>query len=234
VSTFEGRVEAKDVKTENVFSLFGNVFEKSLSGDVKKINARIKGKGKDVAEILKSLSGKISLDIQSGMMDQEKLKHGVHKLFGSGPGSLPLKDSTRSSFKKLSGDFIPKGEIFETENFIFETDNRRTSIVGTFDLQKNKMDTVVGVAPLAKLDRFLTKIPLVGKILTAGDEKSLLKTYYKVKGNFDDPEISAIPFTSLGKKVMGIFQGFLQTPVEILESLPKIESSPVPSKEKSK
>jgi hypothetical protein len=158
----------------------------------------------------------------------------VHKLFGSGPGSLPLKDSTRSSFKQLSGDFIPKGGIFETENFIFETDNRRTSIVGTFDLQKNMMDTVVGVAPLAKLDRFLTKIPLFGKILTAGDEKSLLKTYYKVKGNFDDPEISAIPFTSLGKKVMGIFQGFLQTPVEILESLPKIESSPVPSKEKSK
>ena len=234
VSTFEGRVEAKDVKTENVFSLFGNVFEKSLSGNVKKFNARIKGKGKDGAEILKSLSGKISLDIQSGMMDQEKLKHGVHKLFGSGPGSLPLKDSTRSSFKQLSGDFIPKGGIFKTENFIFETDNRRTSIVGTFDLQKNKMDTVVGVAPLAKLDRFLTKIPLFGKILTAGDEKSLLKTYYKVKGDFDDPEISAIPFTSLGKKVMGIFQGFLQTPVEILESLPKIESSPVPSKEKSK
>ena len=234
VSTFEGRVEAKDVKTENVFSLFGNVFEKSLSGNVKKFNARIKGKGKDGAEILKSLSGKISLDIQSGMMDQEKLKHGVHKLFGSSPGSLPLKDSNRSSFKQLSGDFIPKGGIFETENFIFETDNRRTSIVGTFDLQKNKMDTVVGVAPLAKLDRFLTKIPLFGKILTAGDEKSLLKTYYKVKGNFDDPEISAIPFTSLGKKVMGIFQGFLETPVEILESLPKFESSPVPSKEKSK
>ena len=234
VSTFEGRVEAKDVKTENVFSLFGNVFEKSLSGNVKKFNARIKGKGKDGAEILKSLSGKISLDIQSGMMDQEKLKHGVHKLFRSGRGSLPLKDSTRSSFKQLSGDFIPKGGIFKTENFIFETDNRRTSIVGTFDLQKNKMDTVVGVAPLAKLDRFLTKIPLFGKILTAGDEKSLLKTYYKVKGDFDDPEISAIPFTSLGKKVMGIFQGFLETPVEILESLPKFESSPVPSKEKSK
>jgi len=233
VSTFEGRVEAKDVKTENVFSLFGNVFEKSLSGNVKKFDARVKGKGKDAAEILKSMSGEISLDIRSGMMDQEKLKHGVHKLFGSGPGPLPLKESTQSSFKKLSGDFIPKDGVFETENFIFETDDRRTSIVGTFDLKKNQMDTVVGVAPLAKLDRFLTKIPLFGKILTAGDEKSFLKTYYKVKGDFDDPEISPIPFTSLGKKVMGIFQGFLQTPVEILESLPKIESSPVPSKEKS-
>jgi uncharacterized protein involved in outer membrane biogenesis len=234
VSTFEGRVEAKGVKTENVFSLFGNVFDKSLSGDVKKFNASIKGKGKDGSEILKSLSGKISLDIRSGLMDKEKLMHGVHKLFGSGPGALPLKDSTRSSFKQLSGDFIPKGGIFDTENFIFETDNRRTSIVGTFDLKNNHIDTVVGVAPLAKLDRFLKKIPLLGKILTAGDEKSLLKTYYNVKGDFEDPKISAIPFTSLGKKVMGIFQGFLQTPIEILESLPKIKSSPAPSTEQSK
>jgi hypothetical protein len=180
------------------------------------------------------MSGKISLDIRTGMMDQEKLKHGVHKLFGSGPGSLSLTDSTRSSFKQLSGDFIPKDGIFETENFIFETDNRRTSIVGNFDLKKNQMDTVVGIAPLAKLDRFLTKIPLFGKILTAGDEKSFLKTYYKVKGDFDDPEISPIPFTSLGKKVMGIFQGILQTPVEILESLPTIEAPPASPAEQSK
>ncbi len=234
VSTFKGRVEAKDVKTENVFSLFGNVFEKSLSGDVKSFNTSIKGKGKDRSEILKSLSGKISLDIRSGMMDQEKLKHGVHKLFGSGPDSLPLKDSTRSSFKQLSGDFIPKDGIFETENFIFETDNRRTSIVGTFDLKKNQMDTVVGVAPLAGLDRFLTKIPLVGGIITGGDEKSLLKTYYNVKGDFDDPEITLIPFTSLGKKVMGIFQGVLQAPGEILDALPAIKTPFASSTEQSK
>jgi len=233
VSTFEGRVEAKNVKTENVFSLFGNVFEKSLSGDVKKFSARIKGKGKDGAEILKSLSGEISLDIQSGMMDQEKLKYGINKLFGSGPGSLPLKKSTVSSFKQLSGDFIPKDGIFETANFIFETDNRRTSIVGTFDLKKNQMDTVVGVAPLAGLDRFLTKIPLVGKIITGGDEKSLLKTYYNVKGDFDDPEVTLIPFTSLGKKVIGIFQGILQAPGELLDALPKIKA-PSSSTEQSK
>ena len=69
---------------------------------------------------------------------------------------------------------------------------------------------------MAQLDRFLAKIPLVGKIITGGDEKSLVKTYYVVKGNFNDPDISAIPFTSLGKKVMGIFQGILQTPQDIL------------------
>jgi len=230
VSTFEGRVKVKYVKSKNVFSIFGDVFKNSLSGDVKKINIKLNGKGKDWSEIFKSLYGKISLDIKSGMIDRKRLKRGVDKLFGSLPtGSLPSKKDNRSPFKQISGDFISRNGIFKTENLIFETKDRRTSIVGNFDLGKNQMDTVVGVAPLAKLDRFLTKIPLVGKILTAGDEKSLVKTYYTAKGNFDTPKILPIPFTSLGKKVMGIFQGVLQAPIEILESIPNIENPPVPS-----
>ena len=229
VSTFEGRIKVKYVKTKNVFSIFGDVFKNSLSGDVKKINIKLNGKGKDWSEIFKSLYGKISLDIKSGMIDRKRLKRGIDKLFGSLPtDSLPLKKDNPTSFRQISGDFVSRNGIFKTENLIFETKDRRTSIVGNFDLGKNQMDTVVGVAPLAKLDRFLTKIPLVGKILTAGDEKSLLKNYYTVKGNFDTPEILPIPFTSLGKKVIGIFQGILQAPVEILESLPAIEP-PVPS-----
>tara|TARA_A100001037_G_scaffold301112_1_gene329910 strand:- start:453 stop:2258 length:1806 start_codon:yes stop_codon:yes gene_type:complete len=228
VSIFEGDVEAKDVKTENVFSLFGDVFKNSLSGDVKRFNAKLKGKGKDLKEITRDLSGNISLDIESGMIDKEKLKQGVHELFGSSPGLLPSKEDNLSSFKHLSGDFFPTNGVFETENFIFETNERRTSIVGTFDLTQNQVDAIAGIAPLPKLDQFLTQIPLFGKILTAGDEKSLLKTYYSVKGDFDDPEISPIPFTSLGKKVMGIFQGILETPVEILESLP-IEAPSTPT-----
>ena len=229
VSTFEGRLKVNYVKTKNVFSLFGDVFKNSLSGDVKKINVKLNGKGKDWSEISKSLYGKISLDLRFGMVDRKRLKRGVDKLFGSLPtGSLPSKKNNPTSFRQISGDFISKNGIFETENFIFETKARRTSIVGAFDLGANQMDTVVGVAPLAKLDRFLTKIPLVGKILTAGDEKSLLKNYYTVKGNFETPEILPIPFTSLGKKVMGIFQAVLQAPVEILESLPAIKP-PAPS-----
>ena len=77
------------------------------------------------------------------------------------------------------------------------------------------MDVVMGVAPLAQLDKFLTKIPIFGKIITGGDEKSLVKAYYTVKGPFASPETTSIPFTSLGKKVMGIFQGFLQAPQDI-------------------
>jgi hypothetical protein len=231
VGYFEGSVQAQDMETSNLFSFFGDVFGDSLSGNVKKVNVNIKASGKDWDEIFKSLSGNIALDIQSGKINQERLKRGVRRLFSSIPQSIHLKEDEFSPFRQISGDFVSEGGVLKTENFVFETKNRRTSIVGSFDLINDQIDTVVGVAPMAQLDRFLTKIPIVGKIITGGDEKSLLKTYYTVKGDFNDPEISAIPFTSLGKKVVGIFQGIFQTPQDILAPITDnlIDATPSPS-----
>ena len=230
VGHFEGSVQARDMETKNLFSFFGNIFENSLSGDVKTVDARLKGSGKDWKEIFRSLSGNLFLDIQSGNINLEKLKRGVRRLFSSIPQPNPLKKDAASSFKHISGDFVAKDGIFKTQNFVIETENRRTSIVGTFDLVNNQMDTVVGIAPLAGLDRFLTQIPVVGKIITGGDEKSILKAYYTVKGDFNNPEITLTPFTSLGKRVMGIFQAILQAPQELLapitDNLPKATQLP--------
>ena len=230
VGHFEGSVQARDMETKNLFSFFGNIFENSLSGDVKTVDARLKGSGKDWKEIFRSLSGNLSLDIQSGNINLEKLKRGVRRLFSSIPQPNPLKKDAASSFKQISGDFVAKDGIFKTQNFVIETENQRTSIVGTFDLVNNQMDTVVGIAPLAGLDRFLTQIPVVGKIITGGDEKSILKTYYTIKGDFNNPEITLTPFTSLGKRVMGIFQAILQAPQELLapitDNLPKATQLP--------
>ena len=98
---------------------------------------------------------------------------------------MPVEDMSKieidpgfSNYVDISGDFAHIGGIAETENFIYETDQRKSFIVGKFDLNHREMDTVVGVAPMPGLDKFLTQIPLVGKILTAGDEGSLIKTYY--------------------------------------------------------
>ncbi|MBT5376990.1 MAG: hypothetical protein HOL15_09270, partial [Nitrospinaceae bacterium] len=139
--------------------------------------------------------------------------------FNAPPESIDLEKDVLAPFKQISGDFVAQDGVFETQNFVVETESRRTSIVGTFDLAKSQVDTVVGVAPLAGLDRFLTKIPVVGAIITGGDEKSILKSYYTVKGDLNDPDITLTPFTSLGKRVIGIFQGILLAPQEILRPI---------------
>ncbi|MZH41491.1 MAG: AsmA family protein [Nitrospinae bacterium] len=230
VGHFEGNVQAREMETKNLFGFFGDLFGDSLSGNVKMIDARMSGSGKDWREISQSLSGNISLNIQSGKINTARLKKGVHRLFSSIPQPESLEEDEASPYRQISGDFSCKEGVFETENFVIETENRRTSVVGNFDLVNDQMDTVVGVAPMAQLDRFLTKIPLVGKIITGGDEKSLVKSYYTVKGDFNDPDVSAIPFTSLGKKLMGIFQGIFQTPQDILSPITdNLKTAPPPT-----
>jgi hypothetical protein len=217
---FKGLIQADDIPAAEFFDLFGDTFQNGMTGQLKTLDIRVKGHGKGMKEIGKSLMVKSSFDFQSGQIDHGKLKAGALKLFGFKEADAEqredaLKDKF-SPYEQIAGNFRLIDGLVKTENFIYEDDKRRSSLVGTFDLNKYEMDTVLGVAPMAALDKFLTKIPVLGKILTGGDEESLVKTYFSVKGKFDKPEMRSIPFTSLTKKVVGIFQGILQTPEFIL------------------
>lgn len=217
---FKGLIQAEKIPAQEFFSLFGDTFQNGLTGQLKSLDIRVKGQGNELKEIGESLIVKTSFDFGSGQIDHGRLKTGALRLFGFGEeGDEPEEKTLEESFspyKQIAGKFSLAKGIATTENFIYEDKKRRSSLVGTFDLNQYEMDTVLGVAPLAALDKFLTKIPVFGKILTSGDEESLVKTYFTVKGKFDNPEITAIPFTSLTKKVVGIFQGFWQTPKYIL------------------
>jgi hypothetical protein len=217
---FKGLIQAEKIPAEEFFALFGETFQNGLTGQLKTLDIRVKGEGNELKEIGKSLIVKTSFDFRSGQIDHGRLKTGALKLFGFQDEIAETEEKTLeesfSPYEQIAGKFSLVNSIATTENFIYEDNKRRSSLVGTFDLEKNEMDTVLGVAPLAALDKILTKIPVFGKILTGGDEESLVKTYFTVKGKFDDPEMTAIPFTSLTKKVVGIFQGFLQTPEYIL------------------
>jgi len=220
---FKGLIQAEKIPAEEFFSLFGDTFQNGLTGQLKALDIRVKGQGNGLREIGKSLVVKTSFDFGSGQIDHGRLKNGALRLFGFqeevGDSDEKILEESFSPYEQIAGKFSLVKGIATTENFIYEDKQRRSSLVGTFDLNKYEMDTVLGVAPLAALDKILTKIPVFGKILTGGDEESLVKTYFTLKGKFDKPELKAIPFTSLTKKVVGIFQGFWQTPKYILDPL---------------
>jgi hypothetical protein len=224
---FKGLIQAEKIPAQDFFSLFGDTFQNGLTGQLKTLDIRVKGQGNELKKIGKSLVVKTSFDFGSGQIDHGRLKTGALQLFGFEEEVAEAEEKSSeesfSPYEQIAGKFSLAKGIATTENFIYEDKKRRSSLVGTFDLNKNEMDTVLGVAPLAALDKILTKIPVFGKIITGGDEESLVKTYFTVKGKFDNPKLKAIPFTSLTKKVVGIFQGFLQTPKYILN--PKSEET---------
>ena len=92
------------------------------------------------------------------------------------------------------------------------------SLVGSFDLNASRMDTVVGVAPFRRVGRVIEKIPIIGHIVTGGKEGSLITTYYKVEGPFSDPKVEAVPFKSVSGKVMSTLEAIVTAPSDLFSS----------------
>lgn len=212
---FKTSVAAWEISAEGFGDIFGDVFYKAISGKMRKFRAEAQGQGKTWKEIALTLNGKVSLRLENGTVHTGRLLNGMQKLFGLPANPQVAADRLREPdklYQEITGDFVVIGGRAHTENFIYDDVQKKISLVGQFDLGNNTMDIVVGVAPLRGLDKFLTQIPLVGGIITGGEEESLVKNYYTVTGPFEDPKTTPVPLTSLGKKVVGIFQGIVQAP----------------------
>src|SRR4030042_4151462 len=95
----------------------------------------------------------------------------------------------------------------------------KITLIGKVDLGKNQSDAIIGVHPLVTVDTVLSKIPIVGYILT-GKEKAFLSYVYEVKGDLDDPTIEAIPIKGLGEGFWGIIRRLLETPLRPFQKAP--------------
>ncbi len=224
VLEFESYLLVKNARAENFFRQFGEGFDGALSGKMNTLELILSGRGENWVDVKKSLVGKFSLDIDSGVLRSSRLKQGFARLLArekkDRDPKVEVDEEEARSFREVVGDFSIRQGVAQTRNFQYRQSAKSASLVGWFDLNRNSMDAVVGVTPLPGLDKFLVKIPLVGKIITAGEEESLVRAYYSVRGKFSKPEVNAIPFTSLERKLKGTFQGILQTPQEIL-TLPR-------------
>lgn len=213
--TFKTSVAAWEISAEGFGDIFGDVFYKGVSGEMRKFLAEVQGRGKTWKEIALTLNGKVSLRLENGTVHTGRLLNGIQKLFGLSTDPQVVANRLLKPdkfYKEIAGDFVLVGGRAHTQNFVYDEAQKKVSLVGQFDLGNNTMDIVVGVAPMRGLDKFLKKIPLVGGIITGGEEESLVKSYYTVTGPFANPKTTSVPLTSLGKKVAGIFQGIMQTP----------------------
>jgi len=118
-------------------------------------------------------------------------------------------------YNSIIANFEIKNGIAVTEDLLIDSDSMRITTVGEIDMRTKQMDMIVGVQPFQTVDKIISSIPLAGRILT-GDKKALIVFYYTVKGDMNDPEITAVPFESLGKGILGVFKRLLLTPQEIL------------------
>ena len=89
---------------------------------------------------------------------------------------------------------------------------------GNVDIPKNwTIDLYLGAQPLGTIDSLLSKIPVIGYILT-GKEKSLVIYYFKVEGTLSDPKVKYVPLKHLGN-MAGFFKRLFFAPGGLIGEL---------------
>ena len=121
-------------------------------------------------------------------------------------------------YKKISGDFVIRNGVISTDNLLLESKSLRMSAIGKIDIAEKTMDSKLGLHPFVTIDKIISKIPLVGWIIT-GKDKSTITMYYEITGPLKNPHVEPVPVKGLGEKVLGIFQRLLTSPIKAMEPL---------------
>ncbi len=108
-------------------------------------------------------------------------------------------------YNTIAGTFSLKDGILSTNDWFVNSDAMNMSIVGTTDIIREKLDVTIGIQPFQTVDKVVSRIPVVGWILTS-DTKGLITLYFQAHGNRNDPTVDVMPVKSMEKGVLSIFK----------------------------
>lgn len=176
------------------------------------LQVRVKGRAEGDSPV--RYSGEMELEIQRGLVRKFPVLASILSMMNLTQllsGRLPHLSSEGMVFNRIKGTFQMEQGVLHTQNLRVESEALVLTMVGEIDLIKGQCDLKVGAQPFVGVDRFVDKIPVIRHYL-AGPKKTVLATYFLVKGSLENPEVTAIPFQSLGETFMGVFLRLFQNP----------------------
>ncbi len=117
--------------------------------------------------------------------------------FASFTSLINLLDNKGVGFKKLKADltYAPKG-LMEIKELRAYGGAVGITAEGTYHLGNDQLRVEGSLIPAYNLNKLVGEIPILGDIITGGDE-ALLASNYKMKGTLSDPKIIVNPLTML-------------------------------------
>jgi len=127
---------------------------------------------------------------------------------------LPDMFSTGMPYDVISGNFSFSDGIAVTSDLAIDSPSINMRVVGNSDLVRKEIDLTAAVQPLQTIGMIISRIPVIGWILT-GNDNSFLITYYKVKGNWSDPAVTSANISELPQSVFNVFRRVYTLPENI-------------------
>ncbi len=193
-----------------------------ISG-VANLKGEINGEGKGWKEIKQSLNGHIDAKAGDGVIHRFNLLSKIFTLLNvSQYFKLKLPDLSVEGmpFNSITARFDLHGGVAHSDDLLVDSEAMRIIAVGDYDIAENSVDIKVGVMPLITIDKIVSSIPVLGHVLT-GDKKSLITSYYDVKGPLGDPKVEGVPFKSFASGIGGILKRLFELPARVIEKIKK-------------
>jgi hypothetical protein len=112
-------------------------------------------------------------------------------------GVLNLLRGQGIPFQGMDGEFVLDDGVATTDLMRIYGASLGITARGQIDFDRNAIDLTGVVVPAYSINNFLSRIPLLGTLLTGGEGEGLFAVIYSVQGAVDDPEVSVNPLSAL-------------------------------------
>src|SRR5580698_3398674 len=121
-------------------------------------------------------------------------------------GKAAPVDAARVTFEKMTASFERSPGKLAIQDAVIYNPNVGITAQGGIDFQRNQIDLSGSFVPAYSVNTMLTKIPLVGLLLSGGENGGVFGINYRVHGSMSDPTVSVNPLSAIAP---GIFHRIL-------------------------
>jgi len=183
------------------------------------VDGRVTTAGSNREELLKNLSGTVSLQAVNGRISNAGRVGTLTNILSYLQLSRLFKDQPVDLRK---GDFAFKSCSlqlrFDKGRAILNEANLTSDLLnmvgeGTVDMLTQQLHVSVLVSPLTTVDKVVKHIPILGKIL----QGTLVAVPVEVKGPAADPEVVPLSPKAIGSRLTGILERTIKAPFQLVE-----------------
>lgn len=178
----------------------------------------VTAEGATISDLKKTAQGTATLVMEKGSLNRFAVLSKVFSILNVSQllkFKLPDMMTDGMPYTAIKGTFSLKDGTLTSNDLFVNSSAMKMSLVGKADIIKEEIDLNIGIQPLQTVDKVVSKIPVVGWILT-NDTKSLITFYFRAQGKWTNPTVDAIPVNSMATGVLNIFKKLFQLPEKLI------------------
>jgi len=200
-----------------LFMKAAGVKKQELTGTMT-MQGDLTARGKTGEDVKRTALGSTRIQLEEGSIRKFAVLSKVFSLLNLSQllkFQLPDMVAGGMPYNEITATLAIKDGVISCDDLYVDSDALNISAVGKVDLVREELDATIGVKPLQTVDKVVSRIPIVGWILT-GKNRSLVTAYFEAKGKLEDPTVSAIPVKSMAKGVFNIFKRVFELPAKMI------------------